>query len=313
LKYFKKTIEVIFFFILSTKGNSQNIPEVYRKTVVFLSNTNEVGERHNLGTGFFIAIPDSNLLYGYLVTAKHVLLNPGSILPFEFIQVAYNKKNGSRDSVLVSVKATGLNKNIYYHQDLSVDLAVIPLAIEIDSSDVRYSVEKELFRSKIDFDTSYVKPGTNLFYTGMFSPYLGYNKNYPITRFGKVALITEEKIKFEKSEMKASLFLAETTTFGGNSGSPVFAFGSDYKINSHDPSDPINTKEQNNVPIYLIGIMKGYFQENAPIEFMNTSTMTPTYSSNIGIAAIIPSYLLYEILEDLPLKTMRKNLKTSQK
>jgi hypothetical protein len=46
---------------------------------------------------------------------------------------------------------------------------------------------------------------------------------------------------------------------------------------------------------------------------MNTSTMTPTYSSNIGIAAIIPSYLLYEILEDLPLKTMRKNLKTSQK
>lgn len=245
-----------------------------------------------------------------LVTAKHVISDPSNTLPYNQIQITYNKKNSIKDSVVVNLKIVGPSQNVYYHADSSVDLAVIPLLLGLDSSDINFSFLPELFKSKEDFDTSYIKPGTNLFYTGMFSPYLGYNKNYPITRFGKVALITDEKIQFERYEPKANLLLAETTTFGGNSGSPVFAYGSDYKINSNDSTDRINTKEQNHVAIFLVGIMKGYFQENNPIAFMNTSTMTPTYSSNIGIAAIIPSYFLYEILQSPRLASIRSYFNT---
>jgi hypothetical protein len=301
---------LVFIFILFklSVAYSQNIPSLYRKTVVFISHTDYLEKNHNIGTGFFMAVRDSVFTFFYLVTAKHVILNPSSKQPYADIKISYNLKNQTRDSLKLSLVNIDKSQNVFYHNDTSVDLAVIPLPVTIlrDSSDVSFSVEVELFKSKSDFDTSYINPGTNLFYTGMFSPYIGYNKNYPITRFGKVALITDEKIQFEESEPKATLFLAETTTFGGNSGSPVFAYGSNYKINSHDSTDRINFKEQNNIPIYMAGIMKGYFQENAPIQFMNTSNMTPTYSSNIGIAAIIPSYLLYEILEGSTLRSFRK-------
>jgi hypothetical protein len=289
----------------------QNIPAKYRKTVCFLSTNSVSGEKQDLGTGFFIGVLDSPLLFTYVVTDKHVLTEGNNNQPFNFLKISYNKINQSRDSIQMQLYGSGSKKNLFYHTDPSVDLVVIPVPLRfiIDSSDINLSFESELFKSFKDFDTSYVKPGTNLFYTGMFAPYLGYNKNYPITRFGKVALISDEKIPFEKNEPKATLFLAETTTFGGNSGSPVFAYGSEYKINSHDPSDPINTKEQNNIPIYLVGVVKGYFQENNSISFVPTSIMKPTYSNNIGIAAIIPSFLLFEILESPELNAFRKRYK----
>lgn len=305
-------LNVLFLFTIFTTVNSQNIPIFFRTTVVFLSNPDEYGESHNIGTGFFVSVPDSNLTYGYLVTAKHII-NPEGKISLTSLQISFNTKHQKRDSLLLKLYPFGPKRNIFYHRDASVDLVVIPLAIGGDNADVGYCFINQLFKSKIDFDTSYIKPGTNIFYTGMFSPYIGYEKNYPITRFGKVSLITDEKIQFEKSGLKANLIMAETTTFGGNSGSPVFAYGSEYKINSHDSTDAINTKEQNNVPIYLMGIMKGYFQENNPIKFVNTSAMTPTSTNNIGVAAIIPSYLLFDIIESSELQAFREKYKLYNK
>ena len=302
-----KRLLVIFlllsFAFISKIAFSQNIPSYYKKTPVFIFSLNETGETKPIGTGFFLIVFDSGEGFGYLVTNKHVITDRNTKKYYSNIKIRYNKLNNTFDNKTIRLSGSEGLSHVFTHLDSSVDLAVIPYVI--NDADVSYSTEKDLFKSKLAFDTSYIAEGTNIFYTGMFSPYLGYKKNYPITRFGKFSLITDEKILFDSLEPRANLLLAETTTFGGNSGSPVFAYGSEYKITSNDPTDPVNFREQNHVHIYLVGIIKGYYGEDSPITFKKTSVMAPTYSTNIGITAIIPSYFLYEILNDEEVRAFR--------
>jgi hypothetical protein len=293
--------------LLYHNANCQNIPKYFRKTNVFLSAVKSDSDVELAGTGFAVIVPDSNTAFGYLVTAKHVIQDTLTKQFYPGLEIRYNTIDGGFKSLRFALVDRGLNKNVYTHEDPSVDIAVIPLVIDQAHADINYCLETDLFKSEIDFDTSYIKEGTNLFYTGLFSSYIGYKQNSPITRFGKVSLIPNEKIEFKSSEPKAKLILAETTTFGGNSGSPVYAYGSSYRIWSGDPKDPINSKEQNNVHIYLLGIIKGYFDENSPVQFNNTA-IHPIYSTNVGITGIIPSYFLYEILEGKELKVFRKKI-----
>jgi hypothetical protein len=51
-------------------------------------------------------------------------------------------------------------------------------------------------------------------------PVIGTRRNYPVIRFGRVAMITEEKVKF--GDYEADLYLVETGSYGGNSGSPAW-------------------------------------------------------------------------------------------
>ena len=303
VQQYLKVFLLFSFVFISKIACSQNIPSYFKKTPVFIFSLAENGETKPIGTGFFLIVIDSGEGFGYLVTNKHVITDPNTKSYFSTIKIRYNKLDKTFDNRIIRLSGSEGLSHVFIHSDSSVDLAVIPYVI--NDADVSYSTEQDLFKSKIAFDTSYIAEGTNIFYTGMFSPYLGYKKNYPITRFGKVALITDEKILFDSTEPKANLLLAETTTFGGNSGSPVFAYGSDYKITSNDSSDPVNFREQNHVHIYLIGIIKGYYGEDSPITFKRTSVMAPTYSTNIGITAIIPSYLVYEILNDEETRAFR--------
>ncbi len=70
-----------------------------------------------------------------------------------------------------------------------------------------------------DFKKLNIREGTEVFFTGLFVPYSGYERMYPIVRFGRVSLVTEEKIKWKDQLM--DLYLIESGSFGGNSGSPV--------------------------------------------------------------------------------------------
>ena len=84
-----------------------------------------------------------------------------------------------------------------------------------------------------------------------------------------------------------NVFLFETQSFGGNSGSPVFFYlGADRRFGSLNVSAPI---------IKLAGVMKGTFQEGNPIQVAGTGTV-PYSVANVGIAAVVPSYFLHDIL-----------------
>ena len=119
-------------------------------------------------------------------------------------------------------------------------------------------------------------------------------RNYPVVRFGRVALVTEERIEF--GNVKAELYLMETNSFGGNSGAPVFFYlGAERNPGSIMIGDPV---------ILLAGIMSGRFDEGNPIQNIETAAI-PFYRSNLGIAAVVPGYKLRELLFSEELKAVR--------
>ena len=115
-----------------------------------------------------------------------------------------------------------------------------------------------------------------------------------IVRFGQVALITEEKIDW-KGE-KTDLYLIEAGSFGGNSGSPVFFYlGSEREPGSIIVGPPV---------LKIAGVMQGTFLDAQEIKVAQTKA-TPFSLSNMGIAAVVPCYKLYEILHSEEIKKIR--------
>jgi len=87
-------------------------------------------------------------------------------------------------------------------------------------------------------------------------------------------LATYEKILF--NGIKREMAIVETSTYGGNSGSPIF-----FKI------------YKNNYSWYykLGGIINGFFGNYIPLELVNTDARIPATDLNIGIAAVTPPIL----------------------
>jgi len=58
------------------------------------------------------------------------------------------------------------------------------------------------------------------FFIGLLPQYYGVKKNFPVVRRGSLALITDEAVPTPAGPEKG--YLAEVTSWPGNSGSPVF-------------------------------------------------------------------------------------------
>jgi hypothetical protein len=150
---------------------------------------------------------------------------------------------------------------------------------------------EQLILSRESFKSRQLIEGTEVFFTSLFTPHIGKERNYPVARFGKVALVTEEKVDWDGKDTE--LFLMETSSYGGNSGSPVFFYlGAERQPGVLTVGQP---------ELLLAGVMSGAFYEDRPIVFRETAKV-PVASSNIGIAAVVPAYLLRDILFSPALK-----------
>jgi hypothetical protein len=233
--------------------------------------------------------------WGYLVTAKHVLKDVHGNY-FTTVWVRINKQAGGVESLSVTLVPSGPNKNVFVHDDASVDLVVIPVSQPDPKVYELVVVEDTLLSSKQDFKDLGIGEGSDVFFTGMFLPHLGTNRNYPIVRFGKVALLSEEKISWNGTPTE--LYLMETLAFGGNSGSPVFFYlGLDRLPGSLVVGAPT---------LKMAGVVLGFFNDLEPIVAIETNSVAVA-KLNSGIAAVIPAYLLHEILYGQELKAKRSH------
>jgi hypothetical protein len=116
-------------------------------------------------------------------------------------------------------------------------------------------------------------------------------------------MLPEDRIAWQENNQPpqlVELYLLETQSYGGNSGSPVFfSFGADRTPGSIVIGPPV---------LKLAGIMRGSFNESRAIGFVQPAAgpPIPVSSQNIGIAAVTPAHLLYEILFSDGLKKQRK-------
>jgi len=270
---------VTFIFLADTQGNLMKDPTS--------------GNPLPYGTGFFVFVknPSGTGGYGYLVTAKHVLKSPnGDDLSRVFLRL--DKKQGDAEFVAINLVENGKSV-VYTHSDPTVDIAVVPALPPSDIYDFKM-IPEEMLSDADSFKQFNIAEGTEVFFTGLFISHYGDHHNEPIVRFGRVSMLPKERIAWQEDAAKpaqyAELYLLETQSYGGNSGSPVFFYlGSDRIPGSIIVGSPV---------VKLAGIMKGSFNENRAIRFVQPSAAMPIpiSSQNIGIAAVTPSYLLHEIL-----------------
>ena len=177
-------------------GSAAPVPLDVKKLVVFIyaqdSATNVIPD----GTGFLVALPSdtiTNRISGYLVTAKHVVCPEKTWLPDIVIRV--NRNDGTSEQIHLPLIPSGASKNVFVHDDSTVDVAVVPLFLPVERFNVRY-VSKDLLTSTNDFNSLGIHEGSDVFFPGMFVPHLGKKQNLPIVRFGRVAMISDEKVNW---------------------------------------------------------------------------------------------------------------------
>lgn len=236
-----KIVTVIILLLLTYWGTGMAtpIPSEIKSVVIFIF-TEKEGKLLPNGTAFFVGVKnpdDPNVSSVYLVTAKHVLHKPKTTVFYDKVSLRLNRRDGKSEIGAIPINTTGENKNVFVHPDPSVDIAVIPFLPDQKVFDFKF-LPDDMLTTKEDFQKLKIREGSEVFFTGLFTPYLGSEKNYPIVRFGQVALITDEKIDWDGQ--KTDLYLIEAGSYGGNSGSPVFFYlGSDREPGSIIVGQPV--------------------------------------------------------------------------
>lgn len=253
------------------------------------------------GTGFFVYVENEQSKRDsvYLVTAKHVLLEkPGKF--YSEISIRINNSEGTSDFIKIPLAGPNAAK-LFTHSDSTVDVAVIP------GSDIKLlpgkaknywafkAVSISMAISAEHFEKGHVQEGDETFFVGLFSHYSGTKKNYPIVRFGRLAMITNEKIPWD--DQMLTLYLVETQSFGGNSGSPVFF----YPSLEREPGRFVLGRPT----LLFAGVMMGTFQGAHEIRFAKPGKPPERGTiqgrslisvENIGIAAVVPASQVKDIL-----------------
>lgn len=262
---------------------SQELVQQFNKTVTFLySFINNELKPH--GTAFLVSIPAKNQKgnYIYLVTAKHVLHTENK-QKLNVIYAKFNTKDSS-EMFTITLNWTGQNKTVFTHADTSIDLAIIPIVVPSNLEYKHIRIDQIIKRS--DFDSLKVNVGTDVFFTGLFTAYIGTKSINPIFRFGKICLIPREKIEFDK--VNRELLLVESSSFGGNSGSPVIC----------------QFQNKGSTHVRLAGVVLGSFNQGQILAKGNNQDIIAW--SSIGISAITPSDFILEILNIAELENKRK-------
>lgn len=193
-------------------------------------------------------------------------------------------------NVVLPFGASEKSPKVFTHPDKSVDIALVPLTIDINQMQIS-AFPSVLIAARQTYKDLKVREGDEMFFLGMFTPFYGSKENIPIYRFGRLSMMTEEKIPFGGGDAQ-DLLLMETPVFGGNSGSPCFFYFDERRC-------PGNAK------YWLAGVVKGYFRDWSEVQFVNTA-LKPISSDNVGISAVTPSYYIQDILDCDELKKPRE-------
>jgi hypothetical protein len=296
MKRTKETIRRKFFLILvvlSVLGipctlRSGPIPEAVLQCVAYLVKPGSAasGDEANrpIGTGFFIGHQYAQRLnrrYVFLVTSKHVLFDENGILHTKLL-LRMNRKDTNRANDFDIIKQDAW----FVHPDEeAVDLAVQPVVpreakfLYVRSSDF---VTKDLFKERN------IGIGDDVFYAGLLSYHSGHETIVPIVRFGRLALITNEKTVDGKY-----YHFIDAGSIPGHSGSPVFLWATPSRVSTALVAGP---------RIFgLYGVVSGVleYQQSLKVTVPKETgrRVVPLDSRSGGVTAVVPVRYLIEILE----------------
>ena len=280
-----------------------------KKSVVFITGQYEQAgqQKSSSGTGFFVFTPDSRLGENrglvWLVTARHVLQqktrpdgSPGPYL--EDVTVRVNTREpvtpDGRMFAEVKVKVRDQNGNLLWFTDATdenADIALIRLTPDANKVEARW-IPLDLIVTDKMLEELHINENDEVLFTGLWPWHPGRKKNYPIVRHGKLAMLPEERIPIDRRRPTATaeLYLAEITSFGGNSGSPVFLRIGGIR---ESPGGPVKL---GGYRYFLLGVMQGFFSEASEFA-VEVRAVRGLTSQNSGIAAVVPAKKILKILD----------------
>lgn len=165
----------------------------------------------------------------------------------------------------------------------------------IDKNSVDFkAIPQDQFATKSIVSEKHVNENDEVLFSGLSTIFPGFKKNYPIVRHGHLALLPSEDISVDRDrpDKKTKIYMAEVTSFGGNSGSPVFL-----RLGGVRESVGVTFEGFN---YYLLGIMSAYYPD-----------IETQYNS--GIALIVPVDKINDILSSDLVKAFFANVIASDK
>ncbi len=134
-----------------------------------------------------------------------------------FIRI--NKRSGGSDMIEVPLRGDRA-LSVVEHRDETVDVAILPMLPRPDVYEIR-TIPEDMIITKERFKQDQIGEGDEVFFTGLFTPFYGSDRNFSIVRFGRVAMLKDERIPWQGKAL--DLYLIECQSFGGNSGSHVLS------------------------------------------------------------------------------------------
>lgn len=251
-----------------------------RKCVVFIGIKEEDNNYKPVGTAFFIGrkIKSVDLMFGYLLTAKHVIDGLRD-LGLKEVYLRINLDVGGAGWTSIPIEAWR-----FHPTDKSIDVAATPFSIPHGFSHLM--IPLEMFATQEIIAKHKIGVGDEVFITGLFRHHHGQRRNIPIIRVGNLAAMNEEKI-ITKDFGEIEAYLIEARSIGGLSGSPVFLnLGFVRQMDGQ-------TKFSNGAMIFFLGLIHGHFDQSSMI---SDSVPDKLDRVNTGIAIVVPSHKVLEVL-----------------
>jgi hypothetical protein len=261
-------------------------------------------ELDHFATGFFVSMPSTavrGMFFMYFVTAKHVARD----LQGRDIRLVVNRKG----SGIKQVK--GIGKVFWGHpSDEAADVAVLPIFAEPDMDTV-YVPIKDFVTPEMIRENWRVGIGDEVFIAGLFTYVPGEDRVVPLIRHGNIAMLPEHKIQTDLGF--ADVYLIESRSIGGISGSPVFVRPT--ILLSYEQSG-----EQRRIePTFgvggtaFLGVMHGHWDVRES-ELNNPKLAhSSLHGVNLGIAIVTPAHKLLETLNRSELIVMRELIEQNYK
>lgn len=273
-------------------------PPELLKCVVFLGYKDQLSNFHYAGSAFWVSrivADDIKDTYrpAYLSTAAHVIRKIRDDGAHDRVWVRVNTKSGSET---IETPLAGWRM----HPDENVDIAVFKIGIG-DFDHAAWALENCVVGDMLDtIDTGdrRLELGDEICFAGLFHPHAGTERNLPIVRVGTVAALREEPV-MSRDGRPMDVYLVESRSIGGLSGSPVFVdvrtaktirpptWGS--MAGAYDPSSPGRFK--------LLGLVHGHFGDDI-IADATADDGKEKVHINMGIAMIVPAEQIQQALAE---------------
>jgi len=254
-----------------------------KKTVVFLGNFNEKGQPQFFGTGFLSQIDRVT----HLITAKHVIRDEKTGNPTNNQTVFFNTKDGKIRSTCVQDMKKLLGVDWIFHADPSVDIAMIPFALDERNDDV-LTMQNSLFMKTSDLYENY-----DVFFMSYQPGIEATRRITPIIRRGTISLISDD-----------GSFYIDGSAFPGNSGSPVFLSPSLIRYTQGMQGNVSLGKDE------LRGMFLGIVGEYVPYREVAISTQTNrpriVFEENTGLSKVWSTSFIQEIIASQPFQVQLK-------